>query len=148
MISSATSASRPTGRSGRSGRCFNIQLFHVGFLYEQPVQINLVNGGVCLPRSPFRQRPVRLPRQERLQESRCRQTWVCGVPDPRPAPQARVLRRVDLFLGASYFRVLGRDQAYGLSARGLAIDTAASRGENFPGFREFWGRGAGAEAPA
>jgi len=42
------------------------------------------------------------------------------------------------FLGASYFRVIGRDQVYGLSARGLAIDTALPSGEEFPAFRKFW----------
>jgi glucans biosynthesis protein len=41
-------------------------------------------------------------------------------------------------LGASYFRVIGRGQVYGLSARGLAIDTATSTGEEFPHFTEFW----------
>lgn len=42
------------------------------------------------------------------------------------------------FLGASYFRVIGRGQIYGLSARGLAIDTALPIGEEFPAFREYW----------
>jgi periplasmic glucans biosynthesis protein len=42
------------------------------------------------------------------------------------------------FLGASYFRVLGRNQRYGASARGLAIDTAAPGGEEFPTFTDFW----------
>lgn len=42
------------------------------------------------------------------------------------------------FLGASYFRALGKGQKYGLSARGLAIDTALQTGEEFPIFREFW----------
>ena len=41
-------------------------------------------------------------------------------------------------LGASYFRVVGKDQIYGLSARGLAIDTALPSGEEFPRFTEFW----------
>jgi glucans biosynthesis protein len=41
-------------------------------------------------------------------------------------------------LGASYFRVIGKGQVYGLSARGLAIDTALTSGEEFPAFREFW----------
>jgi periplasmic glucans biosynthesis protein len=43
-----------------------------------------------------------------------------------------------VFLGASYFRVLGRNQHYGASARGLAIDTAAQSGEEFPAFTDFW----------
>ncbi len=42
------------------------------------------------------------------------------------------------FHGASYFRLLGRDQQYGLSARGLAVDTGLPKGEEFPLFREFW----------
>ena len=42
------------------------------------------------------------------------------------------------FLGASYFRVLARNQHYGASARGLAIDTAAPAGEEFPTFTDFW----------
>jgi len=42
------------------------------------------------------------------------------------------------FLGASYFRAVARGQGYGLSARGLAIKTADSSGEEFPLFRSFW----------
>src|SRR5262249_49316825 len=45
---------------------------------------------------------------------------------------------VIVFLGASYFRAVGSEQVFGLSARGLAIDTATSWGEEFPWFREFW----------
>jgi periplasmic glucans biosynthesis protein len=43
-----------------------------------------------------------------------------------------------VFQGASYFRAVGRGQTYGLSARGLAIDTARPGGEEFPIFRAFW----------
>ncbi|MGH8712404.1 MAG: glucan biosynthesis protein G, partial [Casimicrobiaceae bacterium] len=43
-----------------------------------------------------------------------------------------------VFLGASYFRALGKGQRYGLSARGLAVDTALASGEEFPRFVEFW----------
>lgn len=43
-----------------------------------------------------------------------------------------------VFQGASYFRALGKGQQYGLSARGLAIDTVGGSGEEFPRFKEFW----------
>jgi ribosomal protein S18 acetylase RimI-like enzyme len=43
-----------------------------------------------------------------------------------------------VFQGASYFRSLGAGQHYGLSARGLAVDTGEPRGEEFPLFRTFW----------
>ena len=43
-----------------------------------------------------------------------------------------------VFLGASYFRAVAKGQGYGLSARGLAINTADPKGEEFPAFRSFW----------
>jgi periplasmic glucans biosynthesis protein len=43
-----------------------------------------------------------------------------------------------VFLGASYFRALGAGQHYGLSARGLGLDTVGGQGEEFPRFTEFW----------
>lgn len=43
-----------------------------------------------------------------------------------------------VFQGASYFRAVARGQAYGLSARGLALRTGEAEGEEFPDFRHFW----------
>jgi glucans biosynthesis protein len=45
---------------------------------------------------------------------------------------------VMVFLGASYFRAVGRGQVYGISGRGLAVDTGLPSGEEFPRFREMW----------
>ncbi|MCK7545961.1 glucan biosynthesis protein G [Marinobacter bryozoorum] len=42
------------------------------------------------------------------------------------------------FAGASYFRGVGRNDGFGLSARGVAIDTGEPGGEEFPSFVEFW----------
>lgn len=47
-------------------------------------------------------------------------------------------RDIAAWLGASYFRAVGGDWQYGLSARGLAIDTGGARGEEFPRFKAFW----------
>ena len=52
-----------------------------------------------------------------------------------------------VFQGASYFRAIGRGQAYGLSARGLALNTAADGPEEFPVFRDFWIEAAEPGAP-
>ena len=45
-------------------------------------------------------------------------------------------RDIAAFLGASYFRAVGGERQYGLSARGLAIDTGGD--EEFPNFTDFW----------
>ena len=50
-----------------------------------------------------------------------------------------------VFLGASYFRFLCRQAVYGLSARGLAIDTAQPDARGVPRFRGILGRAAGAD---
>ena len=49
------------------------------------------------------------------------------------------------FLGASYFRAIGSLNEYGLSARGVAIDTASPLPEEFPDFTEFYLQPASAE---
>ncbi len=43
-----------------------------------------------------------------------------------------------VFQGASYFRAVAKNLLYGLSARGLAIDTGEPSGEEFPAFTHFW----------
>jgi glucans biosynthesis protein len=45
---------------------------------------------------------------------------------------------VAVFLGASYFRAIAKNEGYGLSARGLAINTGNPKGEEFPLFKTFW----------
>lgn len=42
------------------------------------------------------------------------------------------------FQGASYFKAIGKGESWGASARGLAINTADPKGEEFPFFRAFW----------
>ncbi len=54
-----------------------------------------------------------------------------------------IFQEFAVFQGASYFRAIGRGETYGLSARGLALDTAEPTGEEFPEFTEFY-----LEAPA
>ena len=45
------------------------------------------------------------------------------------------------FQGANYWRALGKNQRYGISSRGLAVDTGIDDvTEEFPTFREFWPR--------
>jgi periplasmic glucans biosynthesis protein len=50
-------------------------------------------------------------------------------------------------LGGSYFRVLAKEQIYGLSARGIAINTSVDKKpEEFPNFCEWWLQEPGANA--
>jgi glucans biosynthesis protein len=42
------------------------------------------------------------------------------------------------FQGASYFRAAGSDDQYGISARGIVVNTATATREEFPIFTTFW----------
>ncbi|AHF93887.1 glucan biosynthesis protein G [Opitutaceae bacterium TAV5] len=56
-----------------------------------------------------------------------------------PLNRPEVYDELLVFLGASYFRALGAGQIYGLSARGLAVDTGIiGQPEEFPMFTDFW----------
>jgi len=115
---------------------FEVQFFHRGFQFDRRVNIfELVNNQVrAVPYNPamfeFGKQvpPVKLPAELGFAGFRIH------YPLNTPTYKDEVL----VFLGASYFRVLGRNELYGMSARGLAINTASEGGEEFPYFTDFW----------
>ncbi|MBF5040801.1 glucan biosynthesis protein [Aggregicoccus sp. 17bor-14] len=125
---------RALWRDGK--RNFQVQLFHPGFLYTQPVRVNEVEGGRArpVPFSPDFFRYGSLVKPGPVQGVEGFAGLKLNAPFNRPDHFDEVVS----FLGASYFRALGEGNVYGLSARGLAIDTALPSGEEFPAFRELW----------
>ena len=115
---------------------FRLDLFHLGFVYQEPVAIALVEDGQAtdIPFDPslFAYGHIVQPPEttEGMGFSGFRARYPINTPD--------AFQEFAVFQGASYFRAVGRDQIYGLSARGLAINTAEPEGEEFPAFRKFW----------
>ena len=115
---------------------FEVQFFHRGFNFDRRVNISEVSGGVARPvlynpaMFDFGPRVPKIAFPPDLGFAGFR----IHYPLNTPAYKDELI----VFLGASYFRVLGRNQMYGLSARGLAIDTGATSGEEFPYFTDFW----------
>ncbi len=120
---------------GQGGSPFRMQMFHPGFLFTRPVTVNVVRDGVPTPvpyaASLFDYGKVKFEKPLPVN------LGFAGFRLHYPLNDPRVLDELIAFIGASYFRVLGRDQRYGLSARGLAIG-AGMANEEFPVFREFW----------
>ena len=115
---------------------FEVQFFHRGFNFDRRVNISEVSsaGVRAVPYSPSMfSFGDKVPRM-RLPADLGFAGFRVHYPLNTPAVKDELL----VFLGASYFRVLGRNQVYGLSARGLAIDTASAAGEEFPYFTDFW----------
>lgn len=117
---------------------FEVQLFHPGFLYRLPVTIHLVEDGqvrtVPFDANLFNYDGLEL----KLPEQHLQDIGYAGFRLHYPLNTPAYKDEVIVFLGASYFRLLGRGQVYGISARGLAVDTATPEGEEFPRFSEFW----------
>jgi glucans biosynthesis protein len=115
---------------------FELMFFHRGFFYEQPVRIHEITAEgvqeVAFDSDAFDYGRNRLDRNE------LRGLGFAGFRVHFPVNTPTYRDEVLVFLGASYFRGLGRGQRFGLSARALAIDTAEATGEEFPRFVEFW----------
>ncbi|MGI8890717.1 MAG: glucan biosynthesis protein [Chthoniobacterales bacterium] len=116
---------------------FEIQFFHPGYLFKQPVVIHEVRADEVRI-VPFEQKYFRYPDffVARLGDKTL--LSFAGFRVLYPLNNPGRLDEVISFVGSNYFRALGRDQAYGISARGVAIDTGEGLTEEFPDFREFW----------
>jgi len=115
---------------------FEIAFFHQGWHFDQPVRVNEVtSGGV----REITFNPDQFDYGANEVDARVlKGMGYAGFRVHFPVNTPKYKDEVLAFLGASYFRALGKDQRYGLSARGVAVDTAASSGEEFPRFVEFW----------
>lgn len=119
------------------GLPFSVQFFHPGFFYDRSVRVHEVSRSGKV--TPVAFSPDQFDYGHNEFGSRVPQDLgYAGLRIHYPIKRASYQDEVAAFLGASYFRAVGRDQVYGLSARGLAIDTALPTGEEFPWFREFW----------
>jgi periplasmic glucans biosynthesis protein len=115
---------------------FRMQLFHLGFLFQRPVTVNVIRDGVPTP-VPY-QRELFDYGRNRIERPLPVNLGFAGFRLHYPVNDPKVFDELIAFLGASYFRFLGADQKYGLSARGLAINVKGGEAEEFPYFREFW----------
>jgi glucans biosynthesis protein len=113
---------------------FRAEFFPAGFIYNTPVAIHAVSEETVTPIAPT-------PDMFDFSDANLREppaaVAFAGFRLTYPLHEAK-FDEIISFLGASYFRPIGREQTYGASARGLAIDTGLQRPEEFPAFRAFW----------
>ncbi|CAF0697022.1 Glucans biosynthesis protein G [Candidatus Methylacidithermus pantelleriae] len=118
------------------GLPFQITFFHLGYLFTQPVLFNQVDdeGVKPIPYLPrfFDFGSLRFPGPLPTRYG------YAGFRIFFPLDRRDSLNEVASFLGASYFRMVGKNQVFGLSARGIAVNTVAQKKEEFPAFTEFW----------
>lgn len=123
----------------REGLPFQVKFFHLGGLFDRSVEIyeieNHQNGRLLRFSPDFFNYG-----NSSLDPAKLEGLGYSGFRVHHPINKPDALDEVLVFQGASYFRALPRDLIYGLSARGLAIDTINNkkRKEEFPVFTRFW----------
>ena len=117
---------------------FQLQAFHLGWLFSNPITLMEVEGD--------RAKPMKFTTEDFLYQREAQgklpADWelpgVAGFRLHSPLNRPDILDELIAFQGASYFRALGRGSTYGLSARGLAVNTGTTEPEEFPVFTKFY----------
>lgn len=113
---------------------FRVHFFHLGRGFKEPVQMYEIENG----------RARRIVFDPAMFDFHGSGLDLATLPKTLDFAGFRVAFHTDwgadivAFLGASYFRAVGGEKQYGLSARGLAINTGLDRPEEFPIFESFW----------
>jgi len=119
-----------------NGLPFEVMFFHPGGFFKEPVAINEIVAGKA--------RHIRFDPADfdygknQLLPSGWADVGYAGFRVHYPLNTPTYKDELAVFLGASYFRAVGGGQRYGLSARGLGLDTTGAAREEFPRFKEFW----------
>lgn len=119
-----------------TGLPFQMQLFHRGFFYRERIDIAVVDEGEV---RRLKYSPDRFLTSDGMTKALPeKDIGFAGFRLHNPINRPDYFDELVVFLGGSYFRGLGKGSIYGTSARGLALNTADPKGEEFPVFRAFW----------
>jgi glucans biosynthesis protein len=121
---------------GGNNNAFSVQFFHPGWMFKKPVAFANLSDGKSSPipfdLGLFDYHDVKVPDGAR------RPDGYAGF--KVLAPQSLLNRPFEfmVFMGASYFRAVTTELGYGISARGVAVNTIGGKPEEFPDFTHFW----------
>lgn len=119
-----------------TGSRLQVMLFPAGLFYTHPVDLHVIDSeGVHL--LPYQKGLFEFADPE-LERRVPADLGYAGFKLTYPLSGGDAQNQFLVFAGASYFRAVGRDNAWGLSGRGIAINTGLPTGEEFPSFTSFW----------
>lgn len=113
---------------------FLADFFHAGGLYRREVLIHEVREGFARP-IPY-DPGLFVFHQAEGAFADATSSGFAGLRLHHPINHPADFSEFALFLGASYFRAVGRGDVYGISARGIAVEPGGA--EEFPDFTAFW----------
>ena len=115
---------------------FGVMLTPPGLFYHHAVALNIIEGEQAEP-LVFDKTQFDYPNSE-LEKLIPADVGYAGFRLTFPFADPEVANQFLVFAGASYYRAVGRDNNFGISGRGIAVDTGLPKGEEFPSFIEFW----------
>ena len=115
---------------------FQVMLISPGLYYKHPVKIDVVDAGgshaLAFQKSDFNFAEPQL--EKRVPPD----LGFAGFKLTYPLNSHNTQNQFLVFAGASYFRGVGKNDSFGLSGRGIAVNTGLPAGEEFPSFIQYW----------
>lgn len=117
---------------------FQAMFLHPGYLFRDPVALNEFTSThqqkIRFSEAYFNYGPLVSKRGDLPNDG-----GFAGFRLHAPLNNPDYFDELAVFQGTSYWRAVGKNQHYGISSRGVAVDTGAEGvKEEFPAFREFW----------
>ncbi len=123
------------GNNSNGGGSFRLQPWHLGSSYRRPVIVNTIRDGIATP-VPYAANLFDYG-GTKFEKPLPVNTGFAGFRLTYPLNDPRAFDDVISFLGASFFRFVGRGQRPGASTRALGVNVGGAN-EELPFFREFW----------
>ena len=118
------------------GDGYHVEFFHPGWMFKKTVSFAEILDGqpqpVAFDKELFDYGKLKLP--DKLQYPEGYSGFRLLAPDSLTGKRFEFL----VFQGASYFRAVTTTLGWGLSARGVAVNTIGGEPEEFPDFTHFW----------
>jgi glucans biosynthesis protein len=115
---------------------FQVMLIPPGLYYSHPVKLHIIDAQGIHDLS-FRKDYFTFSDEE-IEKRVPPDLGYAGFKLTYPLQDANTQNQFMVFAGASYFRGVGRDNTFGISGRGIAVNTGLPSGEQFPSFVEYW----------
>jgi len=121
---------------GKIPDAWKIEFFHPGWMFKKVVSFNEIKDGqpAVIPYNHdfFNYGDLKVPEDVKNPDG------YAGFRMVGTHPVTKNRAEYMVFMGASYFRAVTSELGWGLSARGLAINTIGGEPEEFPDFTHFW----------
>lgn len=115
---------------------FQVMLVSPGLHYAHSVTVNVIDGQDVHPLA-YR-KDYFIFTDPDLEKRVPPDLGFAGFKLTYPLTKPEVQNQFLVFAGASYFRGVGTENAWGTSARGIAVNTGLPSGEEFPSFIAYW----------